>query len=97
MRQLSLAALTAALVLMFGTPVMAQDMLKVTGWVSRIDTQAVSITILPEGGTAVTVIMSDPESLSKVVESDKAEARYRVQDGKNMGRWLRKITDGGCP
>lgn len=97
MRKISVVALTALLVLTFGTPVRAQDLLKVTGWVSRIDTQALSITILPEGGTAVTVIMSDPESLSKVVESDKAEARYRVKDGKNMGRWLRKITDGGCP
>jgi hypothetical protein len=95
MRRLSVVALTAA-VLIFGTLVMAQDLLKVTGWVSKIDTGAVSITILPEGGTAVTVIMNDPESLSKVVESDKAEARYRVKDGKNIGRWLHKITDGGC-
>lgn len=97
MRQLWVLAFTMLLVLIFGTPVMAQELLKVTGWVSKIDTAAVSITILPEGGTAVTVIMNDPESLSKVVESDKAEARYRVKDGKNMGRWLRKITDGGCP
>jgi len=53
--------------------------MKVTGWVSKIDTGAVSVTILPEGGTAVTVIMGDVESLSKVVEGDKAEARYRVR------------------
>jgi C4-type Zn-finger protein len=97
MRKLSVVPLTVLMALILGTLVMAQDLLKVTGWVSKIDTQAVSITILPEGGTAVTVIMNDPKSLSKVVESDKAEARYRVQDGKNMGRWLRKITDGGCP
>ena len=96
MRQLSVVALTAVLVLMFGTLVMAQELLKVTGWVSKIDTAAVSITILPEGGTAVTVIMGDVESLSKVEEGDKAEARYRVKDGKNMGRWLHKVTDGGC-
>lgn len=96
MRQLSVVALTAVLVLMFGTLVMAQDLLKVTGWVSKIDTGAVSVTILPEGGTAVTVIMGDAESLSKVEEGDKAEARYRVKDGKNMGRWLRKISEGGC-
>ena len=38
MRQLSVVALTAVLVLMFGTPVMAQELLKVTGWVSKIDT-----------------------------------------------------------
>jgi C4-type Zn-finger protein len=97
MRKLSVVPLTVLMALILGTLVMAQDLLKVTGWVSKIDTQAVSITILPEGGTAVTVIMNDPESLSKVVESDKAEARYRVKDGKNIGRWLRKITDGGCP
>jgi hypothetical protein len=54
------------------------------------------VTILPEGGTAVTVIMGDTESLSKVEEGDQAEARYRVKDGKNMGRWLRKISEGGC-
>ena len=96
MRQLSVVALIAVLVLMFGTLVMAQELMKVTGWVSRIDTAAVSVTILPEGGTAVTVIMGDAESLSKVEEGDKAEARYRVKDGKNMGRWLHKISEGGC-
>ena len=97
MRQLSVVALIVVLVLMFGSPVTAQELMKVTGWVSRIDTGAVSVTILPEGGTAVTVIMGDPESLSKVAEGDKAEARYRVKDGKNMGRWLHKSSDGGCP
>ena len=74
---------------------MAQDLGKVRGWVSKIDTEAMSVTILPEGGTPVTVIMSNAESLSKVDEGDEAEARYIVKDGKNMGRWLRKI-GGGC-
>lgn len=95
MRQLPVVALTAVLVLMLGTLAMAQEVMKVRGWVSRVDTGAVSVTILPEGGTAVTVIMGDVESLSKVEEGDEAEARYRVKDGKNMGRWLRKVT-GGC-
>ncbi len=95
MRRLSVVALTAILVLMLGTLAMAQDLMKVKGWVSRIDTAAVSVTILPEGGTAVTVIMGDAESLSKVQEGDEAEARYRVKDGKNIGRFLRKV-DGGC-
>ncbi len=96
MRRLSLVALATTLVLMLGTVAMAQDLMKVKGWVSRIDTAAVSVTILPEGGTPVTVIMGDVESLSKVEEGDEAEARYRVKDGKNIGRFLRKITEGGC-
>jgi hypothetical protein len=86
--------ITAAMVLALGTPVMAQELMKVTGWVSKIDTGAMSVTILPEGGTPITVIMGNPESLSKVSEGDKAEARYRVKDGKNMGRWLHKISEG---
>lgn len=89
--------LAALAMLAFGIPAVAQDAMKVTGWVSRIDTETVSVTILPEGGTPVTVIMGNVESLSKVVEGDKAEARYRMKDGKNIGRWLHKITDGGCP
>jgi C4-type Zn-finger protein len=96
MKKISIVSIAILLMVVLGTVVMGQELRKVTGWVSKIDTGAVSVTILPEGGTPVTVIMSDPESLSKVVESDKAEARYIVKDGKNMGRWLRKITDGGC-
>lgn len=97
MKKILVVMITLAVASAFGTAVMAQEAMKVTGWVSKIDIEAVSVRILPEGGTAVTVIMSDVESLSKVAEGDKAEARYRVKDGKNMGRWLRKITDGGCP
>ena len=97
MKKISIVSLAVVLMLALGTAVMGQELMKVTGWVSRIDTGAVSVTILPEGGTAVTVIMGDPESLSKVEEGDKAEARYRVKDGKNMGRWLHKSSDGGCP
>lgn len=92
------AMVIAALALTFalGAAVMAQELMKVRGWVSKIDAGAVSVTILPEGKTAVTVIMGDAESLLKVREGDEAEARYRVKDGKNMGRWLRKISEGGC-
>jgi hypothetical protein len=96
MRKISVILIAVALTFALGTAVMGQELMKVTGWVSKIDTGAVSVTILPEGGTAVTVIMGDAESLSKVAEGDKAEARYRVKDGKNMGRWLHKINDGGC-
>jgi hypothetical protein len=73
----------------------AQDVAKVKGWVSRVDAGSKSLTILPEGGTAVTIIMGSDESLSKVQEGDEAEARYTVKDGKNFGRWLRKV-EGGC-
>jgi Cu/Ag efflux protein CusF len=96
MKKISIVSLAVVLMFALGTAVMAQEPMKVTGWVSRIDTGAVSVTILPEGGTAVTVIMGDAESLSKVEEGDKAEARYRLKDGKNMGRSLRKIGEGGC-
>lgn len=96
MKKISIASIALVLMFALGTAAMGQELMKVTGWVSKIDTAAVSITILPEGGTAVTVIMGDAESLSKVEEGDKAEARYRVKDGKNMGRWLHKVTDGGC-
>lgn len=89
-------AFTLVMAVALATAAMAQDLMKVRGWVSRIDPGTVSVTILPEGKTAVTVVMGDIESLRKVSEGDEAEARYRVKEGKNMGRSLRKI-DGGCP
>lgn len=95
MKRTALATFAVVLTLALATPALSQSTGKVKGWVSRIDTGAMSITILPEGGAPVTVIMSDPESLSKVGEGDEAEARYTVKDGKNMGRFLRKV-DGGC-
>jgi Cu/Ag efflux protein CusF len=89
-----MAAVVIALVIAFGTAVTAQELMKVTGLVMKIDTAAVSVTILPQVGDAVTVIMKDPESLSKVKLGEIAEARYRVMDGKNMGRSLRMISEG---
>ncbi len=89
-----LAVVLIALMVVFGTAAMAQELIKVTGLVIKIDTAAVSVTILPQVGDAVTVIMKDPESLSKLKLGDIAEARYRVMDGKNMGRWLRNISEG---
>jgi Cu/Ag efflux protein CusF len=97
MKKMAVMALALVLAVALSTSLMAQEAMKVTGWVSKIDNEALSVRILPEGGTAVTVIMGDVESLSKIVEGDKAEARYRVKDGKNMGRWLHKSSDGGCP
>lgn len=95
MRKVTILAAAILITFTFGTTTMAQNLGKVRGWVSKIDTEARSVTILPEGGTAVTVIMSSPESLLKVEEGDEAEARYIVKDGKNMGRQLHKIA-GGC-
>lgn len=89
-----IAAVVIAAVIAFGTAVTAQELMKVTGLVMKIDTAAVSVTILPQVGDAVTVIMKDPESLSKVKLGEIAEARYRVMDGKNMGRSLRMISEG---
>ena len=89
-----IVAVMIAVALALGTAVMAQELMKVTGLVIKIDTAAVSVTILPQVGDAVTVIMKDPESLSKVKLGEIAEARYRVMDGKNMGRRLRMISEG---
>jgi hypothetical protein len=89
-----IAAVVIVVALAFGTAVMAQELMKVTGLVMKIDTAALSVTILPQVGDAVTVIMKDPESLSKVKLGEIAEARYRVMDGKNMGRSLRMISEG---
>jgi hypothetical protein len=95
MKKILLVAIAVAVGLALGTMVMAQDLGKVKGWVSEIDTAAMSVTILPEGGKPVTIIMSNVESLSRIDEGDEAEARYIVKDGKNMGRYLHKVA-GGC-
>jgi hypothetical protein len=89
-----IVAVMIVVALAFGTAVMAQELMKVTGLVIKIDTAALSVTILPQVGDEVTVIMNDPESLSKVKLGEIAEARYRVMDGKNMGRRLRIISEG---
>ena len=89
-----IAVVVIAVALALGTAVMAQELMKVKGLVIKIDTAAVSVTILPQVGDAVTVIMKDPESLSKVKLGEIAEARYKVEDGKNMGRWLHLISEG---
>lgn len=87
-----LVAITVAFAL--GTAAMAQDLLKVTGKVTKVDAAAKSVTIQPEEGAAVTVFMENAEALSKVKEGEKAEARYKVMDGKNMGTRLRKLAEG---
>jgi Cu/Ag efflux protein CusF len=96
MKKIAVVVIVAIIALALGTPVMAQELMKVTGTVTKIDTAAMSVTIQPQEGAAVTVIMGNAESLSKVREGDKGEARYTVKDGKNMGTRLRKIVDEGC-
>ena len=88
------AVVAIAVVVTLGTAVMAQELMKVTGLVMKIDTAALSVTILPQVGDAVTIIMKDAESLSKMKLGEIAEARYRVEGGKNMGRRLRLISEG---
>jgi hypothetical protein len=92
-----IAAVVIAVAVMLGTAAMAQELMKVTGLVIKVDSAALSVTILPQVGAEVTVIMKDPESLSKVKVAEIAEARYRVEDGKNMGRRLRIISEGCSP
>ena len=89
-----IAVVVIVVALAFGTAVMAQELMKVKGLVMKIDTAAMSVTILPQVGDEVTIIMKDPESLSKVKLGEIAEARYRVMDGKNMGRSLHMISEG---
>lgn len=89
-----IAVVVIVVALAFGTAVMAQELMKVKGLVMKIDTAAMSVTILPQVGDEVTIIMKDPESLSKVKIGEIAEARYRVQDGKNIGRSLHMISEG---
>ncbi len=82
--------------LAIGTSATAQGLMKVTGTVTKIDTGAMSVTIQPQEGPAITIIMQDAEKLSKIKEGANTEVRYRVKDGKNAGIWLHNLDDGGC-
>ncbi len=85
-----------AVVFLLGMAAMAQGLMKVSGTVTKIDTAAKSLTIQPQEGEAITIIMQDAEKLSKVKEGGQAEVRYRVKDGKNVGIWLHNPADEGC-
>jgi len=76
------------------TPVMAQELMRVRGTVTKIDTETMSVTIEPEGGAKVTVIMGNAESLSRVKVGETVESRYTVTEGKNIGKRLRKVSEG---
>ena len=79
---------------MLVAPVMAQELMRVRGTVTKIDADTMSVTIEPEGGAAVTVIMGNAESLSRVKVGETVESRYTVTDGKNIGKRVRKVSEG---
>lgn len=94
MKNILIICLVVAVALTMSMTVLADDVLRVKGTVTKIDTAAKSVTIQPKEGTAVTVIMEDADLLSKVKEGEKGEARYVVKDGVNVGTKLRKLTEG---
>jgi len=57
--------ITAAMVLALGTPLMAQELMKVTGWVSKIDAGHERDNPA-RGGTPVTVIMGNPNRFQRL-------------------------------
>lgn len=71
-----------------------QEQLKVKGTVTSIDKAAATITVKPATGDAVIVVFENSEQFSKVKEGEKAEAKFYVKNGKNMGYKLRKIIEG---
>lgn len=96
MRKAAGVMIVFAVVFALGTAAMAQGLMKVSGTVTKIDAAAKSVTIQPQEGAAITIIMQDADKLSKIQEGGKAEVRYRVKDGKNMGVWLHNPADEGC-
>jgi hypothetical protein len=56
--------------------------------------ETMNVTIEPEGRTAVTVIMGNAESLSRVKVGETVESRYTVTNGKNIGKRIRKVSEG---
>lgn len=86
--------LAVAIVLVFGTAVMSQELMRVRGAITKIDVDTLSVTIEPEGGTALTVIMSNAEAVSKFKIGDTVESRYTVEGGKNVGKRIRKVSAG---
>lgn len=88
------AGIALAVVLLFGVAAFADEPVKVKGTVTKIDEAAKSVTIQPKEGEAVTVVMTDADLLSKVREGGKGQATYTVQDGKNVGTKLKKLSAG---
>ncbi len=94
MKKISIVFLAVVIVLAFSAPLFAQEELTVKGTVTRIDTAAKSITIKTKDNAEVTVVMDNPDMLSKVKEDERAEAKYVVKNGVNAGFKLRKLVEG---
>ncbi len=94
MKKIIVVCLTVLVALSLSAAAFADEALKVKGTVAKIDTAARSVTIQPKEGEAVTVVYDDAETLEKVKEGGKGEAKYMVKDGKNVGSKLRKLSDG---
>jgi len=94
MKKISIVFFAAVIVLAFSAPVFAQEQITVKGTVTKIDAAAKSVTIKTKAGAEVTVVMDDPDMLSRVKEDSKAEARYVVRNGVNAGFKLRKLVEG---
>jgi Cu/Ag efflux protein CusF len=76
------------------TPAFSQIEFKVRGEVVKIDAAARSITIKPREEAAVTIILNNGASLSKVKAGDQVEVKYLSKDGINSATKVRKIVDG---
>lgn len=94
MKKIFLANLAVIIMLSFTMAALAQEELKVKGTVTKIDTSAKSVTIKTKDGAEVTVVMDNPDMLSRVKVNDKGEARYVVKNGVNAGVRLRKLVEG---
>ncbi len=94
MKKISIVFLAVVIVIAFSAAAFAQEQLTVKGTVTKIDTAAKSITIKTKAGAEVTVVMDNPDMLSKVKEDQKAEAKYVVRNGINAGFKLRKLVEG---
>ena len=94
MKKISIVFLAVVIVLAFTAPLFAQEELTVKGTVTRIDAAAKSITIKTKDNAEVTVVMDNPDMLSRVKVDSKAEAKYVVRNGVNAGFKLRKLVEG---
>lgn len=94
MKRILVACITMVMALSLGMAVFADEPIKVKGTVTKIDEAAKTVTIQPKEGEAVTVVMEDADLLSKVKEGGKGQATYTVQDGKNVGTKLKKLSAG---
>jgi hypothetical protein len=94
MKKIALMVVTFLVAISLTTAASAEETLKVKGTVIKKDEAAKSVTIKTKAGEEVMVVMEDADMLGKVKEGGKAEAKYVVKDGKNVGSKLRRLTQG---